>query len=393
MAHANQLKDEFLAVVSHELRTPLNAILGWTSLLRQGVESDAELDEALETIDRNARAQGRLIDDLLDVSRIITGKVRLQIRQVDLRIVVVGVAEGLKPAADARSVRVKVNATGETMSILGDVDRMQQVVWNLLSNAIKFAPKGGEVNVELRVDGSQVVLEVRDNGEGISDEFLPRMFERFAQQDSGTARDKTGLGLGLAITRHLVELHGGSISAGNADSGSGAVFVVRIPVLAVRDLQRQTGVLDGAQFSVPVVQPPAPVTNPDASLTGAKVLVVDDQRDTVTVMSRVLVRAGAEVRSASSVAGGMEILDKGDWLPDVVLSDIGMPGEDGFSFIKKIRASESEDLKSVQAVALTAFARERDRQQVIEAGFNEHLAKPVDSLMLVRKVSELIRKS
>ncbi len=392
VAHANQLKDEFLAVVSHELRTPLNAVLGWTSLLRQGVESDEELAEALETIDRNARAQGRLIDDLLDVSRIITGKVRLQIRQVDMKIVVVGVVEGLKPAADARGVRVTVNATGKSMFVLGDVDRMQQVVWNLLSNAIKFAPKGGAVDVDLRIEGSQVLLEVRDNGEGISEEFLPRLFERFAQQDSGTARNKTGLGLGLAITRHLVELHGGSIAAGNIDPGPGAVFTIRIPVLAVKDLQRQAGVLDGDQFSVPIVQSPPPVAKPATALEGTRVLVVDDQRDTVTVMSRVLLRAGAEVKSASSVAGAMEILDRGDWLPDVVLSDIGMPGEDGFSFIRRIREHANEDLRTVRAVALTAFARDRDRQQAIDAGFNEHLAKPVDSVMLVRKVGELVQR-
>ncbi|MGC1481364.1 MAG: ATP-binding protein [Chthoniobacterales bacterium] len=390
VAHANQLKDEFLAVVSHELRTPLNAMLGWTSLLRQGVDDEAELKEGLETIDRNARAQGHLIDDLLDVSRIITGKVRLQIKQVDMRIVVVGVVEGLRPAADARGITIDVRATSESMFVLGDVDRLQQVVWNLLSNATKFAPKSGSVTVNLAAEGSHVILDVRDNGPGISDEFLPRLFERFSQQDSGTARNKTGLGLGLAITRHLVELHGGTISAENAATGTGAIFTVKIPVLAVSELQKQPGVLVGDQYSVPVAASvPAPEKS-DGKLQGARVLVVDDQRDTVTVMTRVLSRAGAEVKSAPSVAKGLEIFDQPGWRPDVVLSDIGMPDEDGYSFIRKIREHSDPVVQKVKAVALTAFARDRDRQLAIDAGFNEHLAKPVDSVALVRKVSELL---
>ncbi len=390
VAHANQLKDEFLAVVSHELRTPLNAILGWTSLLRQGVENPGELDEALETIDRNARAQAHLIDDLLDVSRIITGKVRLQIRQVDLRVVLVGVADGLRPTARARGVELTAVSSGDSCWVLGDVDRLQQVVWNLLANAIKFAAKNGRVKASLEIVGSSVVLEVVDDGPGISNEFLSRIFERFAQQDGGSARGKSGLGLGLSITRHLVELHGGSIAANNRTDGSGAKFVVEIPVLAVRDLQRATGVLEGDQYSVPVLPTStAPAKGPALALTGVKLLVVDDQRDTTTVMSRVLSRAGAEVRTAAHVAEAMAVLD-GGWLPDGVLSDIGMPNEDGYSFIRKLRNHSSEEVRVLKTVAITAFARERDRDQAIQAGFDDHLAKPVDAVALVRKVGELL---
>ncbi len=393
VAHANQLKDEFLAVVSHELRTPLNAILGWTSLLRQGGGDDQELGEGLETIDRNARAQAHLIDDLLDVSRIITGKVRLQIRQVDLRVVLVGVADGLRPTAKARGIELVASAASGSCWVLGDVDRLQQVIWNLLANAIKFAAKQGRVEAALEVEGSSVVLAVTDDGPGISAEFLPRIFERFSQQDSGSARAKSGLGLGLAITRHLVELHGGSISAENRKDRSGASFRVEIPVLAVRDLQRSKGVLDGDQYSVPVL-PAASEKSSQTNLVlaGAKLLVVDDQRDTTVVMTRVLSRAGAEVRTAGCVADAMKILNEGGWQPDGVLSDIGMPDEDGYSFIRKLREQPSEAVRSLRAIAITAFARERDRDQAIEAGFNDHLAKPVDAVALVRKVAELLNR-
>ncbi len=391
VAHANQLKDEFLAVVSHELRTPLNAILGWTSLLRQGSNDEKELGEGLETIDRNARAQAHLIDDLLDVSRIITGKVRLQIRQVDLRVVVVGVADGLRPAAKARGVELVVTATPDSAWVLGDVDRLQQVVWNLLSNAIKFAAKAGRVDAALEVEGSNVVLEVTDDGLGISDEFLPRIFERFSQQDSGSARGKSGLGLGLAISRHLAELHGGSIAADNRKDRSGAKFRVEIPVLAVRDLQQSKGVLEGDQYSVPVLPAATEKVNrSDLALEGIKLLVVDDQPDTTMVMTRVLSRAGAEVRAAACVAAAMEILDGGEWRPNGVLSDIGMPDEDGYSLIRKLRDHEADEVRSLRVMAITAFARERDRDQAIQAGFDEHLAKPVDAVALVRKVAALL---
>jgi signal transduction histidine kinase/ActR/RegA family two-component response regulator len=393
VAHANQLKDEFLSVVSHELRTPLNAILGWTSLLRQGVDDEKELGEGLETIDRNARAQAHLIDDLLDVSRIITGKVRLQIRQVDLRVVLVGVADGLRPTAKARGVELVATSTADSCWVLGDVDRLQQVVWNLLANAIKFAEKQGRVEAALEVAGSNVVLVVADDGPGISEEFLPRIFERFSQQDSGSARGKSGLGLGLAITRHLVELHGGSISADNRGDRFGAKFRVEIPVLAVRDLQRSNGVFEGDQFSVPVLPPATEkVKRSNLALAGARLLVVDDQRDTTMVMTRVLSRGGAEVRVADCVAGAMRILDEDGWRPDGVLSDIGMPDEDGYSFIRRVRDHPEESVRSLRAIAITAFARERDRDQAIQAGFNDHLAKPVDSVALVRKVAELLGK-
>ncbi len=237
--HANKLKDEFLAVVSHELRTPLNAIVGWTSPLREGATDAQELQEGLDTIDRNAHAQARLIDDLLDVSRIISGKVRLRISEVDLRALVTGVVEGLRPAAEARGVKIALGASGEAAEVLGDPDRLQQVVWNLVSNAIKFTPRGGEVALSVARTGSAVALEVRDTGQGVRADFLPRIFDRFSQQDASIARAQSGLGLGLSITRHLVELHGGTITVRSAGEGQGATFHVEIPMIAVRELKEQ----------------------------------------------------------------------------------------------------------------------------------------------------------
>ncbi len=381
-AHANKLKDEFLAVVSHELRTPLNAIMGWTSLLREGPQDEAELREGIETIDRNVRTQARLVDDLLDVSRIISGKVRLHIAEVDLRAVAVSVCDALRPAAAARGVNVTLTSTAEATLVLGDSDRLQQVVWNLLNNAIKFTPRGGHIEVALSLTDSHVVLEVADNGRGIAPEFLPRIFDRFTQQDVSTTRGQAGLGLGLAITRHLVELHGGKIYARSEGEGEGATFRVEIPVVAVCELREQ---LDRRL-------PFPPETGRVASgqpvhFDGLRVLAVDDQADTLSVIRRVLTRAGAKVRTALSVAEAQAIL--GQWAPDVILSDIGMPGKDGYSFVRELRAEAPPPVRDIPAVALTAFAREADRKEAIDAGFTDHLAKPVDALELLQKIASV----
>jgi signal transduction histidine kinase len=384
--HANKLKDEFLAVVSHELRTPLNAIVGWTSLLRDGAEDAQELQEGLDSIDRNAHAQGRLIDDLLDVSRIISGKVRLRICEVDLRAVAGAVVDGLRPAAEARGVKIALCANDEATEVLGDPDRLQQVVWNLVSNAVKFTPRGGEVELSVARAGSAVALEIRDTGQGIRPGFLPRIFDRFSQQDASTTRGQSGLGLGLSITRHLVELHGGTITASSAGEGLGATFRVEIPMIAVRELKDQ---LDDRSNGRPSLPARLNLDAPNARLDGLRILAVDDQADTLVVVDRVLTRAGAEVRTALSVADALALLR--EWEPGCIISDIGMPAQDGYSFIREVRALPPP-LRHVPAIALTAFARESDHDLALEAGFNDHIAKPVDTGALLQKVASLTQR-
>jgi len=383
-AHANRLKDEFLALVSHELRTPLNAILGWTSLLKEGADDEKEMHEGLETIDRNARAQARLVDDLLDVSRIISGKVRLEIREVNLRAITSSVIEALRPAAEARGVRVQLHATSEPADVLGDTDRLQQVVWNLLSNAIKFTPRGGLVTLSLEQFESRVALSVTDTGLGISDEFLPHVFKRFTQGDSSSTRQHGGLGLGLAITRHLVELHGGKISVHSDGLGKGATFRVEIPIVAVKELKKRLAERFDS-LDVPV-RNTAPVT--ELNLDGCRVLAVDDQADTLSVINRVLTRSGAEVRTAAGAAEALALL--GDWQPHLLISDIGMPGQDGYAFIRSVRERFPGGGIKITAIALTAFARESDRKAALDAGFDEHLAKPIDAGVLLQKVAEAL---
>ena len=384
--HANKLKDEFLAVVSHELRTPLNAILGWTTLLREGAENAQELKEGLDTIDRNAHAQARLIDDLLDVSRIISGKVRLRISEVDLRALALAVVEGLRPAADARGVKIALLASKEAAEVLGDPDRLEQVLWNLVNNAIKFTPRAGSVEISIERAGSSVALEVRDTGQGIRADFLPRIFDRFAQQDASTTRGQSGLGLGLSITRHLVELHGGTITARSAGEGLGATFHVEIPMIAVRELREQ---LDGRPTGRTPLPTMANAVIPNARLDGIRILAVDDQADTLAVIHRVFTRAGADVRTALNVAAALAILR--EWEPACIVSDIGMPERDGYSFMRELRDLPSP-LRNVPTVALTAFARDSDRALALEAGFTDHLSKPVDTVALLQKVAMLTHR-
>lgn len=384
--HANKLKDEFLAVVSHELRTPLNAILGWTTLLREGAENAQELKEGLDTIDRNAHAQARLIDDLLDVSRIISGKVRLRISEVDLRALALAVVDGLRPAADARGVKIALLASKEAAEVLGDPDRLEQVLWNLVNNAIKFTPRAGSVEISIERAGSSVALEVRDTGQGIRADFLPRIFDRFAQQDASTTRGQSGLGLGLSITRHLVELHGGTITARSAGEGLGATFHVEIPMIAVRELREQ---LDGRPTGRTPLPTMANAVLSNARLDGIRILAVDDQADTLAVIHRVFTRAGADVRTALNVAAALAILR--EWEPACIVSDIGMPERDGYSFMRELRDLPSP-LRNVPTVALTAFARDSDRALALEAGFTDHLSKPVDTVALLQKVAMLTHR-
>jgi len=387
--HANKLKDEFLAVVSHELRTPLNAILGWTTLLRDGAEDANELKEGLDTIDRNAHSQARLIDDLLDVSRIISGKVRLRISEVDLRALALTVVDGLRPAAAARGVKLALLASNEAAEVLGDPDRLEQVLWNLVNNAIKFTPRAGSVEISIERAGSSVALEVRDTGQGIRAEFLPRIFDRFSQQDASTTRGQSGLGLGLSITRHLVELHGGTITARSAGEGQGATFHVEIPMVAVREFRAQLDQRPTAPAPLPSVAKEAATSAADGRLDGLRILAVDDQADTLAVIHRVFTRAGADVRTALNVAAAFAMLR--DWEPACIVSDIGMPGQDGYSFMRELR-DMPPPLRNVPTVALTAFARDSDRALALEAGFTDHLAKPVDIAALLQKVAMLTQR-
>lgn len=386
-ARANRLKDEFLGIVSHELRTPLSAILNWTTLLRNGGEDERGFQTGLETIARNAQAQARLVEDLLDMSRITTGKIRLQIEAVDLREVVAAVTESLRPAVQAKGVRVETVWGASLLNVLGDADRLRQVVWNLATNAVKFTPRGGTIRLSLARVESWVELCVEDTGKGIRQEFLPRIFERFSQQDGSTTRQNPGLGLGLAITRHLVELHGGTIHADSPGENQGATFRVRIPVTAARvgghqPTENRLEVEEGAETE-------EKRDLEAVKLPGTRVLAIDDQADACEAYARLLGRAGAEVRTAESVAAALGILSH--WTPHVILCDIGMPGQDGYTFIQILRAGPVVAGRHIPALALTAFTRPEDRNRALEAGFNGYLTKPVNLHELTRKVAELAR--
>ena len=360
----SRLKDEFLATLSHELRTPLTPILAWVSQLRRRALDPARTARALEVIDRSARAQARLVDDLLEVSRMIGGKLHLDVRPMRLAAAIEAAIEAMRPAASARNIRVETRLDPRIDLIQGDPDRLQQVMWNLLSNAIKFTPEGGRVDVVLERVDSHFELTVRDTGKGIKSEFLPYLFERFRQADASVTRALGGLGLGLAIARHLVELHGGTIEAESAGEGKGATFRVRIPLRVATEDRRAHEAREGS------------ASEELTPLSGLRVLVVDDELDTCEVLEAVLREAGAEVRACQSAAEALAELDT--WWPDVLLSDIGMPGEDGYSLIRRVRAQEARHGRAIAAVALTAYARAEDRRKALSAGFQMHVPKPID---------------
>ena len=378
------LKDEFLATVSHEMRTPLTAMLGWVQLLRNGTLSPDTVPQALETIERNARAQAKLIDDLLDMSRILSGRLRLDVQQVQPAEIVEAAISAAEPAATAKNVRIVSNLDPHTGPIVGDPTRLQQIIWNLLNNAIKFTPAKGLITVRLeRIDYS-LEISVTDTGEGITPEFLPHVFDRFRQQDASTVRRHQGLGLGLAIVKQLVELHGGSVEAHSEGVGRGATFLVHLPISAA------------VPFRPPPTSPPAITENhtreeiPLPSLLGTKVLVVDDDADARELLRSILAQSGASVRTAGSTAEALQQFDARR--PDVLVSDIGMPDRDGYDLIRHIRARSSESGGHVPALALTAFARSDDRRRAIGAGFHMHLAKPVEPAELVTVVSSLAHR-
>ena len=381
---SSRLKDEFVATLSHELRTPLNAILGWTQILRRAGVDAFTTSQGLEIIERNTRVQTALVADLLDMSRMMSGKLRLEVQSVDLPAVVSDAVNSVRPTAEAKGVNLRSVIDQDAGPVTGDPARLQQIIWNLLSNAIKFTRKGGKVSVRLRKVESQVEIEVEDNGEGIHRDFLPHVFERFRQADASTTRQHGGLGLGLSIARQLVELHGGRIEAHSDGQGLGARFTVRLPMIAVQQ----------GRSSDNVVRPPSRAGDgpglPQPSLTGIDVLVVEDEADARNLIQLVLADRGATVRLAEGVAQAFELIDQR--VPDLVVSDLGMPVQDGFALIRKLRALSHERGGDTPAIALTAFARTEDRTRSLLAGFQAHLTKPVDAAELVATVASLSPK-
>ncbi|MGB7926374.1 MAG: CHASE domain-containing protein [Pyrinomonadaceae bacterium] len=380
---SNRMKDEFLATVSHELRTPLTSILGWARMLRSGTLDEATSLRAVETIERNAKSQSQIIEDILDASRIITGKLSLDIQPVELVIVLESAINAVRPAAEAKGIQIETAFDANANRVAGDANRLQQVVWNLLSNAVKFTPTGGRVQVQLRQSDGYVEIVVSDTGQGIDKEFLPYVFERFRQADSSTTRQHGGLGLGLAIVRHLVELHGGTVTAESAGEGSGTRFTVRLP-FAGRQAQPA-----GEAEEAPALSASAAVFDCQSSLAGLRVLVVDDEEDTLELLKMVLERCDMEVTTAASVDEAIKAFASAP--PDVLISDIGMPVEDGYQLIRRVRAFAPDRGGGVPAIALTAYAGEADRKRMIASGYQLRLAKPVEPASLIRAIADLIR--
>lgn len=371
---ADRLKDEFLATLSHELRTPLTAIFGWASLLRSGEVPENEMGEALKIIERNARAQARLVDELLDVSRIITGNLQVDLQPIDLATVVEIASSGLRPSAKAKNIDLRFEPEVERLVVSGDQNRLRQIFWNLILNAIKFTPHGGQVIVRLASMGHFARLSVEDDGEGISKDFLPYVFDRFRQAEASISRKQGGLGLGLAVVRHLVELHGGSVSAESEGRGKGSIFTVDLPLLtdaasAAKAAEARTS---GAYNFRPL------------KLLGLNVLLVEDDDDSRSLLTMMLKRHGANVIAASCSEEALSAIEVE--IPDVLLSDIGMPGEDGYELMRKVKNARS-DIRA--AIALTGYAGEKDRERALAAGYQAHLAKPVEPVQLVTTIATL----
>jgi PAS domain S-box-containing protein len=375
----NRAKDAFLATISHELRTPLSPILTWTQLLRQG-QLDAEKSErALAAIERSARSQAQLIDDLLDVSRIVSGKLRIQVRPIDLVAVVQAAVDVVRPAAEGKRIELALELDALAGSFVGDPERMQQIVWNLLSNAVKFTPELGQVRVSLHAVPGAVEIAVRDTGQGFDPAFRPYLFDRFRQAEAGTTRQHGGLGLGLAIVRHLVELHGGTVDAESSGEGRGASFTVRLPVRAATPSGSEELRPRGSVLRDEVVYP---------SLSGVRLLVVDDEPDSIDVVATLLESRGAEVETA---AGASEALERmGHRKPDLVITDVGMPGVDGYELLAAMQQNEAR-LGRIPAIALTAFATREDHVRVIAAGFQLHVTKPIEPFELVTAVANVAK--
>lgn len=383
---SNRMKDEFLATVSHELRTPLTSIIGWAHLLSSGALDREATARAIETIERNAKAQAQIIDDILDVSRIITGKLHFTAEAIELVDVVEQAINAVRPAAEAKQIRLETIVGEQPTTVSGDANRLQQIVWNLLANAVKFTPAGGRVQARLERTGSDVEIIITDTGEGINPEFLPYVFDRFRQADASTTRQHGGLGLGLSIVRHLVELHGGTVQAESLGEGHGASFKVRLPLTQLRkaedgrrneDENETTRLARQSAFRLP----------PSAILTGLHVLVVEDEADTRMMIQAILEERGARVTAVESASKALQSIERQP--PDVVVSDIGMPLMDGYELMRKVKAMESKLKRNLPAVALTAYARVEDRERSLAAGYLMHLPKPVEPSALIKAIAQL----
>jgi PAS domain S-box-containing protein len=381
---ANRLKDEFLATLSHELRTPLTAVLGWVRMLRGGELEEPAATRALAIIERNAEAQQQLIEEVLDVSRIITGKLRLDMRPVELIPVVETALDAVRPAAEAKNIEITVSVNSEKNLVSADPARLQQVIWNLLTNAIKFTPLEGKVEVCVERVGSSVQIKVIDNGAGISAEFLPHVFDRFRQADSSSTRQYSGLGLGLAVVRYLVEQHGGSVSAESKGENQGSTFTVRLPLSALRTDAGHYDQLTRGEHG------DAPLVDAALSLEGVRVLVVEDQGDVRELLSVLLRQYGAEVLAFESAVDAVSALRRERL--DVLVSDIGMPGEDGYWLIREVRSLDADHGGHTPAVALTAYATEADRERALAAGFQAHVSKPIEPDAFISAVAALIHR-
>ncbi|MEJ7728379.1 MAG: ATP-binding protein [Polyangiaceae bacterium] len=373
------MKDEFLATLSHELRTPLNAVLGWSGILLARTPEDADTRRGLESIVRNARAQGQLIDDLLDMNRIVSGKIRLEVQRFELAPIIEAALDSIRPSANAKSIVLRRTLDTAAGPVLGDPNRLQQVIWNLLSNAVKFTPKGGKVHVIVQRVNSHIEITVNDSGMGIPSELLPHIFERFRQADSSTTRKHGGLGLGLSIVKQLVELHGGTVTAQSPGDGEGATFIVRLPVRAVRRADESSA------------HEPESARAPDVSLAGLCILVIDDELDARELVKSALTDASADVLVAASAAEGLAMVSA--YRPDLIVSDIGMPDRDGYQFIRQVRALPPGGGGRTPAIALTAFARPEDRTRAMLAGYQVHVSKPIEPQELVATIRSLASTS
>jgi signal transduction histidine kinase/ActR/RegA family two-component response regulator len=375
---ANRAKDEFLSTLSHELRNPLNAVSGWATLMERGQLSDAQVRRAVQIIIRNVNTQMRLVDDLLDMSKVVSGRMRLVVQTVDLRDVIEDALEAVRHAAEAKGIRLQSVLEEPGLLVSGDPARLQQVMWNLLENAVKFTPKNGRVQVQLQRVRSHVEIVVSDTGQGIAADVLPYVFHRLRQGESGSTRGHGGLGIGLALVRHFVELHGGSVYAESAGEGQGATFVVKLPMM-IAEMREQ-----------PITHRDSPpLDNP--SLAGARIVVVDDDPPAVELIKEVLVQAGADVIECRTADEALQAVAQ--WRPDVLVSDIEMPGQDGYSLIRKVRALDPERGGKMPAVALTAFGRPEDRIRSLRAGFDIHVSKPVDPAELTAILARMIGRA
>lgn len=376
---ANRLKDEFLATISHELRNPLHAIVGWVALLQTGKLDAQDVAHAIEAIQRGAQAQNQLINDLLDVSRIITGRLRLNVRPFELSEVINNTIEIVRPAAEAKKIHLEIQIERNAVPIAGDPDRLQQVLWNLLSNAVKFTPTEGRVQIVSKFVDSQAIVTVSDTGAGITPDLLPFVFDRFRQGDATSTRQAGGLGLGLAIARHLTELHGGTVIAASEGLGHGAVFTIMLPLVVARQFGRaeQRAVAGAGAASLQGVP----------SLSGLRILVVDDDADSRDIIAIILSQAKAEVRSVEGAVQALHLMD--EWKPDVLLSDIAMPQIDGYELIRRVRARPPQSGGNIAAAALTAYARMEDRLRILSAGFHMHIPKPVEPAELITVVASI----